>query len=85
MCFSGLIRWRKHGAGYGQILFGTGYPVPVTVAAWRPGPGAADYRRLRCEANPFDCMAMLLEAQGIHPRMQGFEALLIRSGRVAAA
>ncbi len=72
----GLLWWRRHTEHIGQLLFGTDYPVPVSVAAWRPWLGAADYRRLRCAANPFDRMALLLEALGIQPPMHGFEALI---------
>ncbi len=80
-----LLWWRRHAESVGQLLFGTDYPVPVTVAAWQPWLEATDYRRLSREANPFDRMVLLLEALGIHPPLHGFEALLRRSGRVAEA
>ena len=71
-----LLWWRRHAESVGQLLFGSDYPVPVSVAAWRPWLGAADYRRLSCEVNPFDRMAVLLRVLGIRPPMHGFEALL---------
>ncbi len=77
-----LLWWRRHAEHVGQLLFGTDYPVPLTAAAWRPWLAEVDYRRLTCEANPFDRMALLLEALGIHPPEQGFEALLAGSGRL---
>lgn len=76
-----LLWWRRHADRFAQLLFGTDYPLPMTVAAWRPWLTAVDYRRLSCEANPFDRMALLLAALGIHPPLQGFEALLVASGR----
>jgi hypothetical protein len=39
-------------------------------------PGDYDCRRPGCEANPLDRMAVLVEAQGIHPLTCGFEAAL---------
>jgi len=71
-----LLWWRRHADQFGQLLFGSDYPVPLTVAAWRPWLAEADYRRLACEANPFDRMALLLEALSIRPPVQGFEMLL---------
>jgi hypothetical protein len=77
-----LLWWRKHAERVGQLLFGTDYPVPVMAAAWRPWLAEADFRRLTRETNPFDRMALLLEALGIHSSVQGFELLLAGSGRL---
>lgn len=77
-----LLWWRRHAERFEKLLFGTDYPVPVMAAAWRPWLAEADYRRLICDANPFDRMALLLEALDIHPPLQGFEALLAASGRL---
>ncbi|WP_126455042.1 amidohydrolase family protein [Sulfuriflexus mobilis] len=72
-----LLWWQRHVDSVGQLLFGSDYPVPVSVAAWRPWLEAADYRRLRGETNPFDRMAVLLQGLGIHPPIHGFESLLL--------
>jgi len=77
-----LLWWRRHAERFGQLLFGTDYPVPVSAAAWRPWLAGVDYRRLSREANPFDRMALLLEALDIQPPVQGFEALLAASERL---
>ncbi len=77
-----LLWWRRHTERFGQLLFGTDYPVPLLAPAWRPWLAEADYRRLTCEANPFDRMALLLEALDMHPPLQGFEALLAASGHL---
>lgn len=79
-----LLWWRKHGEYFDKLLFATDYPVPVTPAAWRPWMSAEDHRRLRRESNPFDRMALLLEILDIQPPRQGFEQLLVKSGRWSA-
>jgi hypothetical protein len=61
-----------------------GFPrdlIPL-FAAWWPRLGDYGYRRLRCEANPFNRIAVLLEALGVHPLMRGFEAPLRQAGRM---
>lgn len=77
-----LLRWRRHAERIGQLLFGVVYPVPATTAACWPWLAHVDYWRLISEANPFDGMALLMEAPGIHPPLQGFEALLAGSQRM---
>ena len=55
--------------------------IPL-FAAWWSWLGDYDYRRLRCEANPFNRIAVLLEALGARPLMRGFEAPLRQAGRM---
>jgi hypothetical protein len=63
-------------------LFGRMRVLISFYAAWWPWLGDYEYRRPECEANPFDRMAMLLEALGFHPLMRGFEVPLRQAGRM---
>jgi len=76
-----LLWWRSHPEWSDRLLFGTDYPVPLSIAAWRPFLSRFGYARLTETTNPFDRMAVLLDALGIHPPRDGFEALLKRLGR----
>ncbi|WJW76813.1 amidohydrolase family protein [Thiohalobacter sp. IOR34] len=76
-----LLWWRDHAGDFGRLLFGTDYPLPLSVPAWRPFLAAADYRRLKRTGNPFDRMVLLLEALQIRPPEDGFEVLLRCLGR----
>ncbi len=61
-----LLWWRDHAEWTDRLLFGTDYPLPVTTCFCRPWLSSAEYAQLTDSGNPFDRMAILLEALKIH-------------------